>query len=148
MVIGESPGDDLAGFALVKMCFNDQTIDVPFGDVNDFLMQGAQLGRCLPEILANNLPLRICHVPPGDPDSPQTIIINANAWPIHRDNHACDYIGSCPDDFPTSPFDVQVCFCPPGTDPTNAVTQWIPQSDFEAFVASSNGYFGICAQDL
>jgi len=145
---GESPGDDLSNFALIKMCFNDQTIDVPFGDVNTFLMQGAQIGRCLPEILANNLPLRICHVPTGNPSSPQTIIINANAWLAHQANHACDYIGTCPNEFPTSPFDVQVCFCPPGTDPTNAASLWIPQANFEAFITSSNGYYGVCANEL
>jgi hypothetical protein len=145
--VGESPGDDGTGFALVKMCFNNQSIDVPFGDVNSFLMQGAQLGRCLPEILANNLPLRICHVPPNDPGNPQTIIINANAWPAHQANHACDYIGSCPNNFPVSPFDVQVCFCPPGTDPTSAVSMWIPQASFQAFISSSNGYYGVCVND-
>ncbi len=35
----------------------------------------------------------ICHIPPGNPDNPQSIIISENAVPAHL-NHG-DYIGSC-----------------------------------------------------
>jgi len=39
----------------------------------------------------------ICHVPPGNPDNPQTITIGASAVPHHLANHEGDFIGACDD---------------------------------------------------
>lgn len=37
----------------------------------------------------------ICHVPPGNPDNPQTITISENAVESHLANHPGDHIGPC-----------------------------------------------------
>ncbi|HBS85977.1 MAG: hypothetical protein A2W91_08525 [Bacteroidetes bacterium GWF2_38_335] len=43
----------------------------------------------------NNGKITICHFPPGNPDNPQTIIINANALDAHLAHG--DQIGNCSD---------------------------------------------------
>ncbi|HJS49886.1 MAG TPA: hypothetical protein VJ745_06140 [Gaiellaceae bacterium] len=65
----------------------------------------------------------ICHVPPGNPDNPQTITIGASAVPHHLEEHEGDSLGPCPDD-PSPPDDqyedkVLICHIPPGN-PGNA----------------------------
>lgn len=37
----------------------------------------------------------ICHVPPGNPDNPQTITIGAPAVEAHFANHPDDHYGAC-----------------------------------------------------
>jgi hypothetical protein len=37
----------------------------------------------------------ICHVPPGNPNNPQTLIISTNAVPGHLNNHDDDKLGPC-----------------------------------------------------
>jgi len=36
----------------------------------------------------------ICHIPPGNPDNPQTISINADEVQEHLDEHG-DFLGPC-----------------------------------------------------
>ena len=51
----------------------------------------------------NNLnKVLVCHIPPGNPDNPQTICISPNAVPIHLAQHG-DYLGPCVDSFFTEP---------------------------------------------
>jgi hypothetical protein len=67
----------------------------------------------------------ICHVPPGNPDNPQTIVIDDSAVQTHLDNHPGDSLGPCPED--GGPPDDQyrekvlICHIPPGN-PENAHT--------------------------
>ncbi|MBW8050491.1 MAG: T9SS type A sorting domain-containing protein [Cytophagales bacterium] len=42
----------------------------------------------------NNKKVQICHIPPGNPDNPQTLCISSNAVPAHLTNHG-DYLGLC-----------------------------------------------------
>jgi prepilin-type N-terminal cleavage/methylation domain-containing protein len=37
--------------------------------------------------------ITICHIPPGNPDNPQTITIAQSAWPAHQAHG--DYLGTC-----------------------------------------------------
>jgi hypothetical protein len=37
----------------------------------------------------------LCHVPPGNPNNPQTLSISVNAVPAHIPGHAGDHLGSC-----------------------------------------------------
>jgi hypothetical protein len=37
----------------------------------------------------------ICHVPPGNPDNPHTIMIGESAVPSHLANHPLDRVGAC-----------------------------------------------------
>jgi hypothetical protein len=39
--------------------------------------------------------ITICHIPPGQPNNPQTITINANALSAHIPGHIGDYAGAC-----------------------------------------------------
>ncbi|MBW8049089.1 MAG: hypothetical protein FVQ77_01865 [Cytophagales bacterium] len=62
-------------------CFSSDEVTVNVIDV-----------RC-----GNNLnKVLICHIPPGNPDNPQTICISSNAVPAHLTNHG-DYLGQCVD---------------------------------------------------
>jgi len=38
----------------------------------------------------------LCHVPPGNPDNPQTLCIAPSAVPAHLSNHPGDCLGPCP----------------------------------------------------
>ena len=40
-----------------------------------------------------NAQITICHIPPGNPNNPQTITIAQSAWPAHQAHG--DYLGSC-----------------------------------------------------
>jgi len=67
----------------------------------------------------------ICHVPPGNPDNPQTITIGESAVASHLEEHEGDSLGPCPED-PSPPDDqyedkVLICHIPPGN-PENAHT--------------------------
>ena len=44
---------------------------------------------------ANNPKVYLCHVPPGNPNNPQTLNISINAVPAHLGNHAGDRLGAC-----------------------------------------------------
>jgi PKD repeat protein len=37
----------------------------------------------------------LCHVPPGNPNNPQTLSISVNAVPAHIPGHAGDHLGTC-----------------------------------------------------
>ena len=37
----------------------------------------------------------ICHVPPGNPENPQTITVSENAVSKHLENHPGDHVGAC-----------------------------------------------------
>ena len=60
----------------------------------------------------------ICHVPPGNPDNPQTITIDDSAVQTHLTNHPGDSLGPCADDGgpPDDQYQekVLICHIPPG----------------------------------
>ena len=41
--------------------------------------------------------VEICHVPPGNPDNPQTLRVGAKAVEAHLKNHPGDSVGPCQD---------------------------------------------------
>jgi PKD repeat protein len=43
----------------------------------------------------NGSKVYLCHVPPGNPNNPQTLNISINAVPAHLGNHGGDQLGSC-----------------------------------------------------
>jgi hypothetical protein len=43
----------------------------------------------------NGSKVYLCHVPPGNPNNPQTLNISINAVPSHLGNHGGDRLGSC-----------------------------------------------------
>lgn len=43
----------------------------------------------------NGKKVYICHVPPGNPDNPQTLSISVNAVPAHIPGHDGDHLGRC-----------------------------------------------------
>jgi len=51
--------------------------------------------------------VQICHLPPGNPDNPQTLCISPNAVPAHLLHHD-DYLGSCVDSSFTDSLNFQV----------------------------------------
>ncbi len=56
----------------------------------------------------NNLnKVLVCHIPPGNPDNPQTICISPNAVPAHLAQHG-DYLGQCEDTSFTDSLNFQV----------------------------------------
>jgi hypothetical protein len=65
----------------------------------------------------------ICHIPPGNPDNPQTITIGDSAVPDHLANHPGDYVGPCSEDGGSGGDQYQekvlICHIPPGN-PENA----------------------------
>ena len=46
-------------------------------------------------VSAQQAQVTICHVPPGNPDNPQTITIGAPAAEAHLRNHDGDHLGPC-----------------------------------------------------
>lgn len=80
----------------------------------------------------------ICHVPPGNPENPQTITIGASAVPHHLEEHEGDSLGPCADD-PSPPDDqyedkVLICHIPPGN-PENAHTIRVSENAVPAHLA-------------
>ena len=43
----------------------------------------------------NNNKVKLCHVPPGNPDNPQELCVSANSIPSHLNNHEGDAVGPC-----------------------------------------------------
>lgn len=43
----------------------------------------------------NNGKVYLCHVPPGNPNNPQTLSVNINAVPAHVPGHPLDHLGTC-----------------------------------------------------
>jgi PKD repeat protein len=43
----------------------------------------------------NGKKVYLCHVPPGNPDNPQTLSISVNAVPAHLSEHDDDHLGRC-----------------------------------------------------
>lgn len=39
--------------------------------------------------------VKICHVPPGNPDNPQTLELSEQGAHNHLENHCLDYCGPC-----------------------------------------------------
>ncbi|MFO1434672.1 MAG: hypothetical protein U1F76_32080 [Candidatus Competibacteraceae bacterium] len=44
---------------------------------------------------AGGLKVTLCHVPPGDPNNPQTLTVAPNAVQAHLKNHPNDHLGAC-----------------------------------------------------
>ena len=63
----------------VTVCHNGTTISVPQATLGVHLGHGDTQGPCAP--VDNKM--TICHIPPGNIDNPQTMIINVSAWPSH-----------------------------------------------------------------
>ena len=59
------------------------------------LMAVVGLISAIPAISGPEPKVTICHVPPGNPDNPLTIIVGASAVPAHLANHAGDAEGAC-----------------------------------------------------
>ena len=50
--------------------------------------------------LAGVQKLTLCHVPPGNPDNPQTITVGEPGYHAHLRQHDLDYGGECSDEPP------------------------------------------------
>jgi len=151
--IAESPGDDVAGADLVAICHCPDgtpeelavSIVVPFAEVNEHLLHGDYLGRCLDDILTDGGLVQVCHNPSGEPGSEVTLVVPTEALQAHLDHG--DSIGRCPGDLPPPDELLRVCHCPEGTDPADAETIWITGAELQ-FHLDHGDYYGICAKDL
>jgi len=57
--------------------------------------QGGSLSLGVPSAFATAAKVTICHIPPGNPDSPQTLSVAAAAVAAHQSQHG-DTLGACP----------------------------------------------------
>jgi len=57
--------------------------------------QGSSLALGVPSAFATAVNVTICHIPPGNPDNPETILVAASAVAAHQSQHG-DTLGACP----------------------------------------------------
>jgi hypothetical protein len=57
--------------------------------------QGSSLALGVPSAFAGAAKVTICHIPPGNPDNPQTLSVAAAAVAAHQSQHG-DTLGACP----------------------------------------------------
>jgi len=81
--------------------------------------------------------ITICHIPPGNPNNPQTIEIPASAWAAHQAHG--DVLGTC---VPVEEEKITICHIPPGN-PNNPQTIEIPASAWAAHQAHGD-VLGTC----
>ena len=81
--------------------------------------------------------ITICHIPPGNPNNPQTIEIPASAWAAHQAHG--DVLGAC---VPVEEEKITICHIPPGN-PNNPQTIEIPASAWAAHQAHGD-VLGAC----
>jgi hypothetical protein len=162
------------------------TMQVPYSMWADYQAQGASLGAC-PTITTNNNSgnnnsgsnnsgnnnsssnqdsiVTICHIPPGNPNNPQTLQISLSALQAHLDHG--DYLGSCTatnnsngngngngnngngngngnSNTSTEDSTLTICHIPPGN-PNNPQTIQIPLSALQAHLDHGD-YLGACVQ--
>ncbi len=83
--------------------------------------------------------ITICHIPPGNPNNPQTIEIPLSAWPAHQAHG--DVMGTC---VPVEE-KITICHIPPGN-PNNPQTIEIPLSAWPAHQAHGD-VMGACPEN-
>ena len=121
---------------------NPQTIEIPLSAWPAHQAHGDQLGECQPIAPPPPPPapeekITICHIPPGNPNNPQTLVIPLSAWPAHQAHG--DQLGECqpiaPPPPPPAPEEkITICHIPPGN-PNNPQTLVIPLSAWPAHQA-------------
>jgi hypothetical protein len=143
---------------------NPQTIEIPMSAWPAHQAHGDQLGACQPITPTPPTPpnppnppapeqkITICHIPPGNPNNPQTIEIPMSAWPAHQAHG--DQLGACqpvtpaptppptPPDPPAPEQKITICHIPPGN-PNNPQTIEIPMSAWPAHQAHGD-QLGAC----
>lgn len=89
----------------------------------------------------------VCHIPPGNPDNPQTIVVDPSAVPTHLDHG--DTLGPCADDGgpPDDQYSekVLICHIPPGR-PENPQTISVSVNAVPAHLAHGDTE-GPCPED-
>jgi hypothetical protein len=89
----------------------------------------------------------VCHVPPGNPDNPQTILVDESAVETHLDHG--DTLGACPEDGgpPDDQYEekVLICHIPPGN-PENPQTISVSVNAVPAHLAHGDSE-GPCPED-
>jgi hypothetical protein len=121
---------------------NPQTITIPKSALPAHLAHGDQMGACVTKqvVTPDNTQeqkITICHIPPGNPDNPQTITISQSAWPAHQAHG--DQMGACDDK-------ITICHIPPGN-PDNPQTISISRSALAAHLAHGDHVGGCVAED-
>ena len=80
----------------------------------------------------------VCHVPPGNPDNPQTITVGDSAVADHLANHPGDSLGPCSEDDGSGGDQykekVLICHIPPGN-PEHPITISVSQNAVPAHLA-------------
>lgn len=137
------------------VCLNGKEITIPQNAWPALQSQGATQGPCL--TIAN---IKICHIPPGDPQGATTLTIPADQWPSHQ-SHG-DVKGACSSTTvkvcidgnewtisqsalqmalnmgavqgPCPPAQIQICHIPP-KNPQGAATMSIPETDWPSHQA-------------
>jgi hypothetical protein len=151
---------------MMTICLNGETMNITNATFNYYQLQGATQGAC-PEV-----DITICHIPPGNPDNPQTITVPPSAWPAHQSHGdtqgACNMttMSICADgntrQIPTAAWPyyqsqgwiqgpcpsqgITICHIPPGN-PENPQTLTIPQSAWPAHQAHGDTQ-GACNMTL
>jgi hypothetical protein len=91
----------------------------------------------------------VCHVPPGNPDNPQTISVGNSSVPDHLANHPGDSLGPCEEDGGSGGDQygekVLICHIPPGN-PEHPITISVSQNAVPAHLAHGDTE-GPCPED-
>ena len=143
------------------------SVYVKASSIQQHLAKGDTLGACQSSSPNNKKPdiknyedldptdqVTICHIPPGNPDNPVTITVDASSLGAHFDHG--DSVDTCPEsktkgkkpdiknDSKLGPDDqVTICHIPPGN-PDNPVTITVDASSIDTHI-SHGDYSGTCA---
>ncbi|HEX2898802.1 MAG TPA: hypothetical protein VHS96_03685, partial [Bacteroidia bacterium] len=96
---------------LMSICLDGNTLQVPSSSWTYYQSQGATQGACVEQQVT------ICHIPPGNPENPQTITVPQSAWAAHQAHG--DQQGAC------NMTQVRICL--------NNVEMVIPEASWPAF---------------
>lgn len=94
--------------------------------------QSGSLALGAPSAFAAAAKVTICHIPPGDPDNPQTLSVAVSAVAAHQSQHG-DTLGACPV--------VPVCDCSVSLENIDDDRDASDNADNTGNVASSNTAF-------